>query len=48
MSTEMKIMLTGAIFLGGFLWSYLFIRQLLFNFCTAYPLIKRMTPCRRI
>ena len=42
MSTEMKIMLTGAIFLGGFLWSYLFIRQLLFNFCTAYPLIKRM------
>ena len=42
MSTEWKIMLTGAIFLGGWLWSYLFIRQLLFNFFTAYPLIKKM------
>ena len=39
---EMKIMLTGAIFLGGWLWSYLFIRQLLFNFATAFPLIKKM------
>ena len=40
---EMKIMLTGAIFLGGWLWSYLFIRQLLFNFATAFPLIRRMS-----
>ena len=40
---EMKIMLTGAIFLGGWLWSYLFIRQLLFNFATAFPLIKQMS-----
>lgn len=39
---EMKIMLTGAIFLGGWLWSYLFIRQIMFNFATAFPLIKSM------
>ena len=39
---EIKIMLTGAIFLGGWLWAYLFIRQILFNFATAFPLIKRM------
>lgn len=39
---EWKIMLTGAIFLGGWLWSYLFIRQLMFNYATAFPLIKRM------
>ncbi len=43
---EMKIMLTGAIFLGGWLWSYLFIRQLLFNFATAFPLIKQMSALR--
>ena len=39
---EMKIMLTGAIFLGGWLWAYLFIRQLMFDFMTALPLIKKM------
>ncbi len=39
---EWKIMLTGAIFLGGWLWAYLFIRQLMFNFATAFPLIKKM------
>ena len=39
---EIKIMLTGAIFLGGWLWAYLFIRQILFNFACAFPLIKRM------
>ena len=39
---EWKIMLTGAIFLGGWLWSYLFIRQLMFNYATAFPLIKSM------
>ena len=32
---EMKIIFAGAIFLGGWLWFYLFLRQLLFNFCTA-------------
>ena len=42
MSTEIKIMLTGAILLGGWLWSYLFIRQIMFNFITAFPLIKKM------
>ena len=39
-------MLTGAIFLGGWLWSYLFIRQILFNFATAFPLIKNMNALR--
>ena len=39
---EMKIIFAGAIFLGGWLWFYLFLRQLLFNLCTAFPLIKAM------
>ena len=39
---EMKILLAGAVFLGGWFWSYLFLRQLLFNFAAAYPLIKKM------
>ncbi len=42
MKLELKIMLAGAIFLGGWLWSYFFMRQLLFNFLTANPLIKKM------
>ena len=39
---EMKIMLCGAMVLGGFLWSYLFLRQFLFNILVAYPLINKM------
>ena len=39
---ETKIMLAAAIFFGGWLLSYIFIRQLLFNFITAYPLIRKM------
>ena len=39
---SMKVMWAGALFLGGWLWFYIFIRQFLFNFMTAYPLIKRM------
>ena len=39
---EMKIMLAAAIFFGGWLWSYLFIRQFLFNLITAFPLIKKI------
>ena len=42
----MKIMLAAAIFLLGWLWSYFFVRQLLFNFLTAFPLIKRMNSLR--
>ena len=30
------------IFFGGWLWIYVFVRQLLFNFLTAYPLIRKM------
>ena len=39
---ELKIMLAGAMVLGGFLWSYLFMRQFLFNILVAYPVIKNM------
>lgn len=39
---SMKIMWFGAIFLGGWLWAYLFIRQFLFNFLVAKPLIGKM------
>ncbi len=39
---QLKIMLAGALVLGGFLWSYLFIRQFLFNILVAYPTIKKM------
>ena len=41
-SISAKILYTGALFLGGWLWSYLFIRQLLFNLVIAFPLIKKM------
>ncbi len=39
---EMKIMISGAIVLAGFLWSYVFVRQIVFNLAVAYPLIRRM------
>lgn len=39
---SMKIMWAGAIMFGGWLWFYILLRQLLFNFMTAYPLIKQM------
>ena len=40
--SSMSIMYIGAIFLGGWLWSYVFIRQIMFNFIIANPLIKGM------
>ena len=43
---EIKIMLAAAIFFGGWLWSYLFVRQLMFNFRVAYPLIRSMNALR--
>ena len=39
---EMKILICGAVVLGGFLWCYLFLRQIVFNFSVAYPLIRKM------
>ena len=39
---EMKIMISGALVLAGFLWSYLFVRQFLFNLLIAHPLIAKM------
>lgn len=38
----MKIMWAAAIFFGGWLFFYLFGRQLVFNFTAAYPTIKKM------
>jgi hypothetical protein len=43
---EVKIMLAGAVFFGGWLWAYLFVRQLMFNFSVAYPLIRDMNALR--
>lgn len=39
---EMKVLWAGALFLGGWLWFFLFVRQFLFNFTVAFPLIKGM------
>lgn len=39
---SMKIMWAAAIFFGGWLFFYLFGRQLVFNFTTAYPTIRKM------
>ena len=39
---EIKIMLAAAVFFGGWLLSYVFLRQLLFNFRVAYPLLNTM------
>jgi hypothetical protein len=38
---EKQIMWGALVFLGGWLWFYLFIRQLVFNFATAIPLLSR-------
>ena len=38
----MDIMLSGVFFLGGFLWTYLFLRQLMFNIMVAHPMIRKM------
>lgn len=37
-----KIMWAGALFFGGWLWSYVFIRQIMFNFIVAKPLIRKL------
>lgn len=42
MSIETIILLVGFLFMGGWLWAYLFIRQILFNALVATPLIRRM------
>lgn len=39
---EMKVLWTGALFLAGWLWFYLFIRQFIYNFTVAFPLIRDM------
>ena len=42
MSVPLKIMLGAFIFLVGWLWYYLFLRQFVYNFTTAFPLIRKM------
>ena len=42
MSVPLKIMLGAFILLVGWLWYYLFFRQFIYNFTTAFPLIKKM------
>ena len=37
-----KIMLAAAILLCGFLWSYLFVRQICYNYIIAFPMIRKM------
>lgn len=39
---EIKILYAGALFLVGWMWFFIFVRQFLFNIITAYPLIKKM------
>ena len=38
----MKIIWAAVIFFVGWLFSYLFIRQLVFNFRVAYPMVKKL------
>lgn len=37
---EMKILWAGALFFCGWLWFYLFVRQICFNLLIAYPEVK--------
>ena len=39
---ESKIMYGAMLFFAGWLWYYIFVRQFLFNFLTAFPLIRKM------
>lgn len=38
---DKMVMWAALVFLGGWLWFYLFLRQLIFNFVTALPLLRR-------
>lgn len=42
MSLPTKIMLGAFILLVGWLWYYLFFRQFIYNFSTAFPTLKKM------
>lgn len=39
---EMKVLWAGALFFAGWLWFFLFVRQFIFNFTIAFPIISRM------
>lgn len=38
----MQIMWFGVALAGGWFWFFLFVRQFIFNFTVAYPLVKKM------
>ena len=38
---DLKVMWAALVCLGGWLWFYLFLRQLIFNFATALPMLRR-------
>ncbi len=41
-----KIMWAAAVFFGGWLWCYLFVRQIMFNYLVAKPYIKKLRAMR--
>ena len=41
-----QIMWAAAVFFGGWLWSYVFLRQIMFNYLVAIPLIKKLRAMR--
>lgn len=43
---EMKVLWAGALFFAGWLWFFLFVRQFIFNFAVAFPLINGMNRTR--
>lgn len=43
---QIKLMYGAFLFIVGWFWFYLFFRQFLFNFVTAYPLIRKMRSLR--
>ncbi len=44
---EVKIMYGAGLFFLGWLWFYLFMRQILFNVFTAFPLIRKMNALQK-
>ena len=37
-----KIIFSSLLFLAGFIWSYIFVRQTIYNFTVANPVLKKM------
>lgn len=39
---DINFLLAGVLFLAGWLWSYLFLKQFIYNFTVAFPLVNGM------